>query len=140
MGWYAANLVRYLKFERGPQDCFLTWEDVCLISASNWKGAKSRAEKMGRSRQNDPGTTVWDGRPGHWVFVGVRQLIEVPPANNRGIEDGAEVSFSKLLVRRREDFKRVVRGDTVVVWSASITDSIERALSKSPKRIPYVEF
>lgn len=140
VAWYAASLVIYLKFDKGPQDCFLTWEDVCLVNASSRHNAMVKARRFGRERQNDPGSTVWNNRPGQWVFAGVRQLIDLPESGKCVPGDGIEVSFAKFFVRRTEDFHKLIQGETVTVWCAGIIESIERAFSKNPRRIPYVEF
>jgi hypothetical protein len=117
--WFAAHVVLYFKFKDGNQDRFPAWENVYLVEATAADEAFEKASALGRAQEgDDSGSLLWGGRPATRVFGGIRKLIDVQGAAGDSEDrpaDGAEVTYSLLVVKDAKAFARLVEGKPVTV-------------------------
>jgi uncharacterized protein DUF4288 len=115
MTWYAAHVIMYVRFTDGQQDSYPVWENVFLVESANEETARTRAEELGRGGEGDStGSMKWAGRPGSWVFAGVRKLVKCdsdpePPRH------GTEVTYSEFSVDSLDTLRELAAGRRVRV-------------------------
>jgi hypothetical protein len=117
--WYSAHIIMSVRFA-DPQDqtTYPVWENVVLIKAPTEDAAWQRAEEVGRGDETD-GTDgfQWKGKPARWVFAGVRKVIECrSSAPDDQPIDGAEVSYSQIVLPDKEALTKLVNGRPVTVY------------------------
>ncbi len=122
MPWYAAHVVLYYEFRDGPQVEYPVMENIYLIHAGTDDEAFAKAEKRGRSDCTEDESLSVKGRPARLVFGGVRKLISciadpetLAPSPVETIEDGAEATYSFLVVSSRQNLDALIKGDPVNV-------------------------
>jgi len=117
--WYAAHIIMSVKFDNpNDQDTFPVWENIVLVEAANEDAAWDKAELQGKAEETD-GTDHfrWRDKPARWVFAGIRKLIECrsDDSDDRPV-DGAEVSYSQIVLPDKESLARLVNGKPVTVY------------------------
>mgnify|MGYP001559757371 CR=1 FL=1 len=114
MPWYAASVVMYTKFKGGRQEQFPVWENILLIRAADPKQALKKASKLARERnpRDSSGSYTYENRPAVLVFAGIRKIIECDDSARRP-SDGSEISYSQMLVKNKNDFKKLIAGAPV---------------------------
>jgi hypothetical protein len=111
--WYAAHVIMYVRFTDGQQDSYPVWENVFLVESANEETARTRAQELGRGGEGDSnGSMKWAGRPGSWVFAGVRKLVKCdsdpePPRH------GTEVTYSEFSVDSLDTLRELAAGRRV---------------------------
>ena len=116
--WYAAHIIMYVRFKDGQQGEYPVWENIRLIEAPSDDGALAVAECLGRDDEgDDDGSFRWDGRPATWVFGGVRKLVAVchPDDPDDRPTNGAEISYSQMILPDAAALDKLVNGDPVTV-------------------------
>ena len=116
--WYAAHIIMSVRFEN-PEDqtTYPVWENIVLVDAKNEDQAWKKAEELGQAEEAD-GTDGfrWKGKPAKWVFAGVRKVIECrSDASDDQPINGAEVSYSQMVLPDQEALTKLVRGRPVTV-------------------------
>ncbi len=115
MRWYAAHVLIAQKFRDGlPQATIGVYENVYLVSASDYAEATEKAAVIGRKQESrtdgSDDDESWNGRATRWEFAGVRKIIECrKPSAQPG--DGDELTYSILVVRNEEDLKSLAAGE-----------------------------
>ena len=117
--WYAAHVIMSVKFT-DPQDqtVYPVWENIFLVCATNEDAARAKAQELGRSNETDGSDGFrWKGKPAKWVFAGIRKLIECrsDDESDRPV-DGAEVTYSQIILPDREALTKLVNGRPVTVY------------------------
>lgn len=128
MTWYAAHIITYVKFSDGVQDKYPIWENVVLIDSKPEDDPYVEAERIGREayedEDNGSSRMTWEGRPGRWVYAGIRKLIQcqdtVPFLTERANTEfrpqhGTEVTYSQMEVDSEEALTKLVNGEPVTV-------------------------
>ncbi|MCB0625153.1 MAG: DUF4288 domain-containing protein [Saprospiraceae bacterium] len=118
MTWYSASAIFYFEYKDGKQDDYLVWENVYLLEASSVDEARSKAESYARQYEGDSsGTLQLDGRAVTQRYCGLRKLMEARNSIclTEGSLEGAEVTFSKFLVKDRKSLDRLTSGESVEV-------------------------
>jgi hypothetical protein len=115
MTWYAAHIVMQVELYSEEQIKFPIWENIYLVEANTVDEAISKAEKIGLSHNGDSnGSFRWGDKPAHWVFRGVRKLIELQSSadiENRPL-DGCELTYNSLEFDDRESLIKFVNGES----------------------------
>jgi hypothetical protein len=113
--WYAAHVIMYYKFDKGPQEDFPILENIFVLDAPDSRAAHDEAERIGRSEEVHSGLAV-DDRPATLVFAGVRKVVECQSPKGMGLLDhGTEATYSAFTVRTLADLERLVEGESVPV-------------------------
>lgn len=128
MTWYAAHIISYVRFLDGNQDKYPIWENIVLIEAESPDEAYEKAKKIGQDHYDGTatgsGNLRWDGRPGVWVFAGIRKVIrcqDTTATEVTRIEEGerpihgTEITYSELEVSSEEALTKLLNGDPVIV-------------------------
>ncbi|GAC1541726.1 MAG: hypothetical protein NVS3B10_06250 [Polyangiales bacterium] len=124
MPWFSAHCVSYVKFDDGEQDTYPVEENVLLIEAADPEAAASAARAI--AEENYDGDEVdWDGRPGVYVFAGVRKVVGCEDAAS--IErpstaaaapwrpgHGTELTYAYLELDGEEELAQLLAGEGVV--------------------------
>jgi hypothetical protein len=117
--WYAAHLIMSLKYdEPGDQTVYPIWENVVLIRADSDEDAERKATRIGREDEESGDEKLrWDGKPAHWVFAGVRKLIQcrTPDDPDDRLRNGTEVTYSQMILDSPDGVSKLVRGEPVHV-------------------------
>jgi hypothetical protein len=117
--WFAAHVILYFKFKDGKQDCYPVWENVLLVEAPSADEAFEKAAHIGKGEESkDESGLTYGGRPAMLTYAGIRKLVRVDGGmaslEDRPV-DGAEVTYSTLLVKDARAFARLVEGKAVTV-------------------------
>ena len=117
--WFAAHVIMCFKFKDGKQDYFPVHENVFLIDAPSPEEAFEKAGGIARAEETDcHGSLTYDGRPASLAYAGIRKLVHVQAGmadpGDRPV-DGAEVTYSVLVVKGAKAFARLVKGEPVTV-------------------------
>jgi hypothetical protein len=111
--------VSYVRFDDGDQDCFPVEENVLLVEAKDEAEALEKAKALGY--ENYDGDEVeWDERAAHYVFAGVRKVVEceasasTEPAATPAPGHGTELTYSYLELDTEEDLHLLLQGESVV--------------------------
>jgi hypothetical protein len=126
MAWFAAHVVLYLEVEPASPGPISVFENVYLVEVESEGAARVKAEMRGRADcGNDGGTLTHEGRAAELRYGGIRKLISPrrsveslapsPEGPNDSVEDGAEVTYSRLVVSSRDDLDALVSGKPVSV-------------------------
>lgn len=117
--WFAAHVIMYFKFKDGQQDSYTVWENVFLVEAATAEEGLRKAERLGRAEESDSeGSLTCEGRPCTLTYAGVRKLITVQGGVDNPEDlpvDGAEVTYSQLVVKDAKALARLVGGKPVTV-------------------------
>src|SRR5947209_17169270 len=115
MSWYAAHVVLYVKYKKGPQSKFPVWENVFLIEAATDEEAFAKAEARAREDEGDcDGSFRWGGRPATWVFAGIRKLVSCDDPDERP-GHGSEVTYTEMQLDSEEAVRKMAAGEAVTV-------------------------
>ena len=115
MRWFAASIVLYVKYKDNKQNNYPIWENIYLISAMTPNEAYRKAISLGKNQQGDSnGTLKWCKRPACWKYAGVRKIIECTERNNKPT-DGTEISYAQMLIKNRNDLKKLIKCKPVEV-------------------------
>lgn len=124
MAWFAAHIILYFEVESASTGPVSVMENVYLIEAENEELARLKAELRGRADCGDSGGTLrHEGQPATLAYGGIRKLItpirsaeslvRSPEEPADLVEDGTEVTYSRLVVPNREAVKVLVSGRPV---------------------------
>ena len=126
MSWYVAHAILYFEADPASTDPISVLENVYLIEAEDEETARLKAEERGRAEcGNAHGTLKYKGRPAELRYGGLRKLttpirraegmVRSPDIPNDSLEDGTEVTYSRLVVSSRQDLEALVAGQPVSV-------------------------
>ena len=106
-----------IQFKDGKHESYPVLERVVLVEAWDHEKAHEKATVM--AQQEAQSVIRWaGGRPADFVFLGVRKvtfLSSVDGGANVSLADGAELTCWEYDVREKDDLKRLVAGERVMV-------------------------
>lgn len=117
MKWYGAHVVLLIEFKDGIQDVFPTWENIYLIQASTPDEAIQKAERKGKTYEEDADETfTWNDRPAKMTYQGVRKIVQVSNTSSiqNDISDGAEITYQSLEFASREILDNFLDNETCI--------------------------
>ena len=91
-GWFVAQIVMREVHDSGSHDhSILTWTEQFLIRAQDRHSARALASDLGSNQESKPGSHFCNEDLAHWMFQGIRRLINTvePPY------DGAMLWFDE---------------------------------------------
>ncbi|MEA5076299.1 MAG: DUF4288 domain-containing protein [Coriobacteriia bacterium] len=117
MEWYAAHAIMYLEYTDGlPQNEYTVWENVFLVEAEDEAKALDKSAILAGSDQDINGEhgTIEQGRPGRWLFAGIRKLVRCIDSPSRP-DDGSEITYSTYLVGSAGAARALAAGETLTL-------------------------
>ncbi len=117
MTWYGASVVIWIrKKTQNPSDPCQFWENVILVQAETAQEALAKAEARGELDAVKDETFRVDGEPAELEYIGVRKVIEIRSLDGTDQPiDGAEISYSEMLVANRVALLDFAAGQEVEV-------------------------
>lgn len=117
MEWYAAHAIMYLEYTDGlPQEEYTVWENIFLVEAEDETKALKKSAILAASDEDIKGEhgTVEQGRPGRWLFAGIRKLVRCVDSPTRP-DDGSEVTYSTYLVDSADEARALAAGEALTL-------------------------
>ena len=117
MTWYSASVIFLYEYKDGNQDSYTILENTYLLEAFSDENALELAEIYAKEHEEGPDDTMKiNGRPVILKYYGIKKLMEVRNMiKEDNTLDGAEVTYSEYYTEKKEDFDRLIRGESVLL-------------------------
>jgi hypothetical protein len=125
MPWFAAHVVTYFRWTRGPQPRITAWENVHLLEAPDAGTARAMAEALGRALEQHEDETLHEvdatgPHPARQCFAGVRKVVAVAHESADGqLRSGDELTYAEYVLADEAALRRLAEGDAVALTYTS---------------------
>jgi len=115
--YFLGHILMMIKYKKGIQKEFSIFENSVIVKAESEKKALKLFKKKGESQEGDSdGTLIFEGRLSEEKFIGIRQIFEIDEEEfMENINYGIEIGYSKLKIEGKENLKKLLKNDDVIL-------------------------